>query len=149
MKKIVKKEDIVKILGKDNFLTRGVASMAMGVLGFNKINRLYSPSAELSGLKFTEHMLNIYGTTYDSNNSELNAIPKEGPFIIVSNHPFGAIEGLILYDAIARIRPDFKVMANFILSYIPNLKNVFIHYHQNFLLYLIYFHILLFALNPL
>ena len=41
MKKIVKKEDIVKILGKDNFLTRGVASMAMGVLGFNKINRLY------------------------------------------------------------------------------------------------------------
>ena len=126
MKKIVKKEDIVKILGKDNFLTRGVASMAMGVLGFNKINRLYSPSADLYNQQFTEHMLNIYGTTYDSNDSELNAIPKEGPFIVVANHPFGAIEGLILYDAISRIRPDFKVMANFILSYIPNLKNVFI-----------------------
>lgn len=126
MKKIVNKSDIIKVLGKDNIFTSGLASVAMSVLGFNKINRLYSPSADLKDQPFTAHMLNIYGITYDDNASELAAIPKEGGFIIVCNHPFGAIEGIILYDAISKIRPDFKVMANFILSYIPNLRNAFI-----------------------
>lgn len=126
MRKIVHKADLINVIGKDNIFTRALSSIAMGVLGFNKINKLYSPSAELEGNVFTEHMLNMYGITYDNSDCELSAIPKEGPFVIVSNHPFGAIEGIILYDAIARVRPDFKVMANFILSYIPNLKNVFI-----------------------
>lgn len=126
MKKVIHKSDLIKVIGKDNVFTRGLASVAMCALGVNKINKLYAPSAELSDQPFTEHMLDVYGITYDKNESEMNVIPKEGPFIIVSNHPFGAIEGIILYDAIARVRPDFKVMANFILSYIPNLKNVFI-----------------------
>ena len=126
MRKLIHKSDLVKVIGKDNVFTRALASVAMGVLGVNKINRLYSPSAHLSDYPFTEHMLDVYGITYDKNETEMNVIPKEGPFIIVSNHPFGAIEGIILYNAIARIRPDFKVMANFILSYIPNLKDVFI-----------------------
>lgn len=126
MRKLIHKSDLVKVIGKDNVFTRALASVAMGVLGVNKINRLYSPSAHLNDYPFTEHMLGVYGITYDKNETEMNVIPKEGPFIIVSNHPFGAIEGIILYNAIARIRPDFKVMANFILSYIPNLKDVFI-----------------------
>ena len=91
MRKLVSREDVVKIIGKDNFLTRGVASMAMSILGLNKVNRLYSPSADLYDQPFTEHMLNMYGTTYDNNIAELNAIPKEGPFIVVANHPFGGI----------------------------------------------------------
>lgn len=126
MKNIVNKSDIVKIVGKDNIFTRALASVAMSVLGFNKINKLYSPSADLHGQVFTEHMLKMYNITYDNNLSELNSIPKEGGFIIVCNHPFGAIEGIILYDAISKIRPDFRVMANFILSYIPNLKGAFL-----------------------
>lgn len=126
MKKIVHKADLIKVAGKDNFFIRAIASVAMGVLGFNKINSLYSPSADLKNQAFTEHMLNMYNITYDNHSSELNSIPKEGGFIVVSNHPFGAIEGIILYDAISKVRPDFKVMANFILSYIPNLRDVFI-----------------------
>lgn len=31
----------------------------------------------------------------------------------------------MLYAAIAKVRPDFKVMANFLLSRIPNLKDAF------------------------
>ena len=44
---------------------------------------------------------------------------------MVSNHPFGGIEGVMLLSAIAKVRPDFKLMANFILSHIPNLKECF------------------------
>ena len=106
-------------------LTKPLVALALNIMGFRKINRLYSPSADLKNKEFTEDMLRRYNTTYDVNENELNSIPKEGPFMLVCNHPFGAIEGIILYDAIAKIRPDFKIMANFILGFIPNLKEVF------------------------
>ena len=57
---------------------------------------------------------------------ELEYIPREGPFIIVSHHPFGGWDGIVLYNTVAAIRPDFKIMTNFILSHIPNLKDSFL-----------------------
>lgn len=124
MKKLITSDDLVRYL-KWNPITKPILALALNIVGFRKINRLYSPSAELKNKEFTEDMLRRYNTTYDVSENELNSIPKEGPFMLVSNHPFGAIEGIILYDAVAKIRPDFKIMANFILSYIPNLKDVF------------------------
>ena len=42
-----------------------------------------------------------------------------GPFLVVSNHPFGGLDGIILLDLIRRVRPDAKVMANFLLARVP------------------------------
>ena len=124
MKKLITSNDLVRYF-KWSPLTKPLVALALNIMGFRKINRLYSPSADLKNKEFTEDMLRRYNTTYDVNENELNSIPKEGPFMLVCNHPFGAIEGIILYDAIAKIRPDFKIMANFILGFIPNLKEVF------------------------
>lgn len=124
MKKLITSNDLVRYF-KWSPLTKPLVALALNIMGFRKINRLYSPSADLKNKEFTEDMLRRYNTTYDVNENELNCIPKEGPFMLVCNHPFGAIEGIILYDAIAKIRPDFKIMANFILGFIPNLKDVF------------------------
>lgn len=124
MKKLITSDDLVRYF-KWSPLTKPLLAFMLNFLGFRKINRLYSPSADLKNREFTEDMLRRYNITYDINENELSSIPKEGPFMIVCNHPFGAIEGIILYDAISKLRPDFKIMANFILSYIPNLKDVF------------------------
>ncbi|MGN0033761.1 MAG: lysophospholipid acyltransferase family protein [Candidatus Limimorpha sp.] len=124
MKKLITSNDILGFL-KLNPLMKPLVALGMNVLGFRKINKLYSPSADLKNREFTEDMLRIYNTTFDIDENELGNIPKEGPFMIVSNHPFGAMEGIILYHVVSKVRPDFKVMANFILSYIPNLKDVF------------------------
>ena len=124
MKKLITSDDLIRYF-KWSPLTKPLVALALNIMGFRKINRLYSPSADLKNKEFTEDMLRRYNTTYDVNENELNSIPKEGPFMLVCNHPFGAIEGIILYDAIAKVRPDFKIMANFILGFIPNLKDVF------------------------
>ena len=124
MKKLITSDDLVRYF-KWSPLTKPLVALALNVMGFRKINRLYSPSADLKNKEFTVDMLRRYNTTYDVNENEMNCIPKEGPFMLVCNHPFGAIEGIILYDAIAKVRPDFKIMANFILGFIPNLKDVF------------------------
>ena len=55
----------------------------------------------------------------------LNNLP-EGPFITVSNHPFGALDGIILIHLIASRRPEFKVMVNMILNRLTAMRPNFI-----------------------
>ncbi|MEG1552089.1 MAG: GNAT family N-acyltransferase [Kiritimatiellia bacterium] len=49
-------------------------------------------------------------------------IPSTGTLMVIANHPYGAIEGLALLELIRRKRPDVKVLANTLLSRIPELR---------------------------
>ena len=124
VKRLITSDDLVRYLNWSP-ITKPFAALVLRILGFRKVDRLYTPSADLQNREFTQDMLRHYNITIDIDENELKMIPKDGPFMVVCNHPFGAIEGIILYDVISRVRPDFKIMANFILSYIPNLKEVF------------------------
>lgn len=53
-------------------------------------------------------------------------IPAKGACVVVANHPFGGIEGLILARELMQVRPDVKVMANSLLTKIPELAPLFI-----------------------
>ena len=102
------------------------ASIAYGVCGLVEINRLFDGAADYQGSAFADHLLENMNITIEVAPEQFNNIPKEGGFIMVSNHPFGGIEGVMLLSAICKVRPDFKLMANFILSHIPNLKECFL-----------------------
>ena len=54
-----------------------------------------------------------------------------GAFITVSNHPFGAIDGIILINLFGHKRPQFKVMVNMILNYISSMRPNFIAVDQS------------------
>lgn len=51
-----------------------------------------------------------------------NKIPKKGPLIIVSNHPYGGPEAIALAKEITKERKDLKILANFILGRIPEMR---------------------------
>ncbi len=123
---LINKSDIAKALGMNNVVGRAVGAAAMSMMGLNEINELYRNFSHLYGLDCTEAALKEFRITPDILQEELEYIPKEGPFIIVSNHPFGGWDGIVLYNTIARIRPDLKIITNFILSMIPNLKDAFL-----------------------
>src|SRR5215469_12734537 len=45
----------------------------------------------------------------------LKALPKTGPLVVVSNHPFGVLDGVVLSHLVARVRQDFRVLTNSVL----------------------------------
>lgn len=54
--------------------------------------------------------------------ARLAAIPRTGPLLVVANHPFGVVDGLMICDLVAKVRKDFKVVAMSTLNRIPEVR---------------------------
>ena len=123
---VINKSDIRKVIGKRNPL-RGLASNILyHAMGFARINRDYRPISELKGIEFVRAAIERFKLKCTVSEDEINNIPAEGAAVIVSNHPFGGADGLLLYEAAHRVRSDVKVMTNFILSMIGPLSEDFL-----------------------
>ena len=91
------------------------------------LTRIYNQLEFKQGIDMIEDALKHLSIELDFDHEALKkAIPKEGPFITVSNHPFGFLDGIILLLIIGRIRPDFRVVANYLLSYFAPISDLFI-----------------------
>ncbi len=55
---------------------------------------------------------------------ELERIPATGGVLVLSNHPFGILDGLLVGDVIARVRPDLKIMTHSLLCQPPEAQGV-------------------------
>ena len=95
---------------------------------FDKVNRIHGNHYTLRGSAFTTAMLSdpLMDVSYEVHNREILEQLPEGAFITVSNHPIGSLDGIILIDIFASIRPDFKVMVNEMLSHISAMGDNFI-----------------------
>jgi putative hemolysin len=98
------------------------------ILGVSRIDKIYEGACKIdSDDNFAEKLFhkNVMNIGLDYQDSDLEKIPKSGPLIVVANHPYGAIDGIALLALLKRARPDVKLMANYILGGIPNLKEHF------------------------
>lgn len=94
------------------------------LLGLHQIRRLHNIlRASPSEKTFPQQVLDLLQVTIDCTDENRARIPKEGSLAVLANHPFGAIEGLAVLETIRSVRPDVKVLANFILTRIPELKD--------------------------
>ena len=123
--KLVNKSQVKSALKVNGVAGNVLAGALMRILGLNKLNDIYKGIYQYQGVDFADKLLEHLNVSCDCLPHELEYLPKEGPFIIVSNHPFGAIDGIIMLSIIAKQRPDLRILTNFILSYIPNLEEYF------------------------
>lgn len=96
------------------------------MLKVDKVNWLHENNYKTPGAPFTKGILKDLGITVVVENKEILDNLPEGPFITVSNHPFGALDGITLISELASRRKDYKVMVNLILNYITAMRENFI-----------------------
>ncbi|WP_417592743.1 lysophospholipid acyltransferase family protein [Owenweeksia hongkongensis] len=123
---LVDKKDIARVVQLDKIGMSMLAKPIMDILRISDVNEVYEKFEELKGVEFIDALLDEFKVEFDYYEEELKRIPKEGPFITVSNHPLGGIDGIILIKLIEQVRPDYKVMANFLLQKVEPLQDYFI-----------------------
>lgn len=94
----------------------------MKALRISKLNRIYDELKDKQDSAFLNALLDELDVRFELSPDELKRLPKDGPFITVSNHPLGGIDGVLLLKILVDQRPDFKVIANFLLHRIEPLK---------------------------
>ena len=94
-------------------------------LCFPALNRIYAATQGMDeSLSFPRRVLKAMNVTWTVGEPAVPP-PKEGPVVIVSNHPFGGIEGVLLVALLEAYRDDAKVMVNYLLNAIPDLRRHF------------------------
>ncbi|MDE5786906.1 MAG: hypothetical protein K2H98_10270, partial [Duncaniella sp.] len=101
-----------QLKGKRKFVEWLIRTLSIG-----KCNDLHSRLCDTPGPDFCRRMLEELDVRLKIDNAELLDHLPEGPFVTVSNHPFGAMDGVSLIDIIGSRRPEFKVMVNMTLNY--------------------------------
>lgn len=121
---LVNAKEVASAVGlkKFGFLGTFMGWTLMKILKIDTLNKIYNKHKHLNDLEFVSSLLDEFEIKFEIPEEDLKRIPKSGPFITISNHPLGGIDGILLLKLLLQIRPDFKIIANFLLHRIEPLK---------------------------
>ncbi|MBD3678027.1 MAG: lysophospholipid acyltransferase family protein [Rhodobacteraceae bacterium] len=68
------------------------------------------------GQPFWKQALDVMGIELQTPEEQIQRIPKEGPLVIVANHPHGLVDGMVLAELIGRVRTDYKILTRSLLT---------------------------------
>jgi len=121
---LVTAKEVAKAIKVDRygFLGTFAGWVLMKVLKISSVNKIYKRNKHLSDLDFLNALLDDFQINFEIPEEDLKRLPKEGPYITISNHPLGGIDGILLLKLMIEQRSDFKIIANFLLHRIEPLK---------------------------
>lgn len=103
-------------MSKYGYLGTFLAWVLMKLTRISEINSFYDTIAHLDCEAYAQAILEHYEIEYDIPEDDFKRLPKDGAFITISNHPLGAIDGVLLMRLMLPMRKDYKIMANFLLE---------------------------------
>ena len=121
---LVTAKEVAKAINTDKYGFLGTFSgwLLMKVLKISELNNVYDRNKHLSEVAFLNGVLDDLQIKFEIPEEDLKRLPKEGPYITISNHPLGGIDGVLLLKLMLEREPNFKIIANFLLHRIEPLK---------------------------
>ena len=121
---LVTAKEIARVIKLDKYGFLGTFSgwLLMKVLKISELNNIYDRNKHLEDVEFLNSILNEFQIEFEIDPEELKRLPKQGPYITISNHPLGGIDGILLLKLMRERDPDFRIIANFLLHRIEPLK---------------------------
>ncbi len=77
-----------------------------------------------NGRDFWSVMVDRYGLSLDIVGGSLTNIPKDGPLVLIANHPYGILDGLMMGYILQVIRGDFRILAHQVFSKAEDLNRI-------------------------
>jgi len=87
-----------------------------GKLSIIRMVREFERMGAPRGQAFWPAALKVMGIDLLTPVEQLNRIPKDGPVVVVANHPHGLTDGMILADLIGRVRDDYRILTRALLT---------------------------------
>ena len=121
---LVTAKEVAKAIKTDKYGPLGTFSgwLLMKVLQISTLNKIYDRNKHLKDVEFLNAILDEFQIKFEIPEEDLKRLPKEGPYITISNHPLGGIDGILLLKLMLEKEPNFKIIANFLLHRIEPLK---------------------------
>jgi len=80
------------------------------------VKKFERTNANYRGQKFWRGALDVMGIDLTTPPEQMANIPKEGPVVVVANHPHGMVDGMILADLIGCVRQDYRILTRSVLT---------------------------------
>ncbi|WP_299625834.1 lysophospholipid acyltransferase family protein [uncultured Tateyamaria sp.] len=77
-----------------------------------------------AGRDFWQVMVERYGLSLDIVGGSLENIPRDKPLILIANHPYGILDGLMMGHILSMVRGDFRLLANSVFKKAEELNRV-------------------------
>lgn len=109
---------------------KGHEKLVNGIMHFlelDKVNEVHSRYYTTPGIPFSHALVEKeFGIRLRVDHEEVLSRFPDGAFITVSNHPFGALDGIVLLHVVGSFRTDYKLMVNLFLNHISAMRPSFI-----------------------
>jgi putative hemolysin len=100
----------------------GLPPFASKLLPLKQAHELYVRARNRGSSFVLENLLREMDVEVSAEAADLERIPKTGPVVVVANHPYGILDGAVLAVLLSQVRPDVKVMTNFLLEGVRELE---------------------------
>ena len=94
------------------------------VTGQPKLKRLYLENQRnpVDGESFFAASVRQLELDVQFDPAQLAKVPRTGPCVIVANHPYGVLDGVVIAWMIGLVRRDFVILTNAVLLHAPETK---------------------------
>ena len=107
-----------------NFAQRLLIKTIETFSGKKKLENLYNNYSldNKKPINFWSDILDLMNIKVINKSKNKLMIQESGPLLVIANHPFGIIDGLILCALVSEVRDDFKIMTHETLQFLPQLE---------------------------
>ena len=106
-------------------LKRGIIRLVEKATGQPKLKRMYVENQKFPrpGESFWQAAVRSLALDVRYDSEALEAIPKAGPVVVVANHPYGVLDGIVISWLVSKVRSDFLVLTNAVLMRAPEVQD--------------------------
>ncbi len=108
----------------DGRIKRTVIRSIERLTGQPKLRRMYleNQANPRAGESFWDAAIRHLKLKVIFNPDGLDKIPNTGPLVVVANHPFGVLDGIVISYLISKVRSDFRILTNSVLYRAPEIR---------------------------